>query len=330
MNTITPCQQIEAYRPQALVTTPLDQNPAAVYLASLGSDKSRITMREGLDFIAKLLGSLDCFTCNWSDLRFQHTAAIRSRLQEITSSKTGKPYSPAMVNKMLCALHGTLKSAWQLQQMSAEDYYRARDIEGVRNETLPAGRELQPGEIAALMGACEEDRTPGGVRDAAMISLLYVGGLRREEIVNLNVESYDPGSGKLVVKGKRRKERICWLVNGAAWAMADWLEMRGNEPGPLFWPINKSGKLTNRRLVTQTVYDMLQKRRAQAGVKDFSPHDLRRTFVSDLLDAGADISTVARMAGHASVTTTARYDRRPEAAKQKAAGLLHVPYRGRH
>ena len=81
--------------------------------------------------------------------------------------------------------------------------------------------------------------------------------------------------------------------------------------------------MTMRRLSPQTVRDLLDK---QAGLQARSPHDLRRTFISELLEAGADLSVVQQLAGHASVATTTRYDRRGEKAKRKAVALPHVPF----
>ncbi len=152
----------------------------------------------------------------------------------------------------------------------------------------------------------------------------------REEVVTLDLADYDNESGRLVVRGKGNKERTAWLTGGAARALTDWLGVRGDNPGALFIAVNKSGRMASYKNMTpKTIYKMLAKRATEAGVKSFSPHDMRRTFVSDLLDAGADITTVSKMAGHSSVTTTSRYDRRPEEAKCKAASLLHVPYAGR-
>ncbi len=185
------------------------------------------------------------------------------------------------------------------------------------------------------MTACAENNGPASTRDAAMIALLYVSGMRRAELVAIDVADYDVETNGLVVRGKGNKERTAYVDNGAEDALEDWLALRGDAPGPLFLPINKGGTIIYERrgvparMTDQAVYAMLKKRASQASVKEFSPHDLRRTFISDLLDAGADIVTVQKLAGHANVQTTARYDRRGEEAKRKAVGLLHVPYRKR-
>jgi len=300
---------------------PLDQNPAAVYVASLPADSGKRTQAQALRVIAGTLGT-DVNRLKWSALRYQYTTAIRSRI--------AASYSPASANKILSALRQTLKQAWLLGQMSADDYRRAIELEPITGETIPAGRELSTGEILALMTACQADTSKAGTRDAAIIGLMYAAGLRRQEIVSLTIASFEAETGKLTLTGKRNKQRTAYLTNGALDAMNDWLTIRGYEPGALFVAINKGGKLdTSKAIDPQAIYNMTFKRANQAGVKNFSPHDMRRTFVSDLLDKGADISTVAKMAGHASVQTTARYDRRPEEAKRKAASLLHVPYKKR-
>ena len=80
-------------------------------------------------------------------------------------------------------------------------------------------------------------------------------------------------------------------------------------------------------MTSQALMVRLKVRCQQANIKPCSPHDLRRTFVSELLEAGADIAHVQHLAGHASPVTTSRYDRRPEAARRRAASMIHVPFR---
>lgn len=302
---------------------PADRHPAAVYIARL-APRSRKTMRQALEVIAGVVagGTVSVATLDWSALRYQHTAAIRAYL--------AARYAPATANKMLAALRGVLREAWKLHQMAAEDLQRACDFLPVQGKTLPRGRTLQNGEIAALMMVCAQDKSPAGARDSALLAVLYGAGIRRGEVVALNLGDYNQELGSLLIRaGKGNRDRRAYLASGAVEALADWVELRGLEAGALFWPVLKGGKLQARRVSYQGVLHILQRRSEEAGLKAFSPHDLRRTFISHLLDAGADLSTVQRLAGHASVQTTVRYDLRDEEAQRRAVGLLHVPrFRG--
>jgi site-specific recombinase XerD len=307
---------------------PAQERPALVYLARL-SDGSRRTMRGALDGIARLLsdGCCDAETLDWAALRYQHTAAVRSALQSTVSPRTGAPLSVATVNKLLAALRGVLREAWRLGLLSAEDFHRAIDLPNVRGQALPRGRALTTGEVRALLDACVADTTTAGARDAAVIAVLYGAGLRRSELVALNVDDYDAAGASLAVRaGKGRKQRVVYIAAGGAAAVETWLRLRGDASGALFWATDRGGRPVHRRLSSHAVMFVLRRRALRAGVVQFSAHDMRRTFISHLLDAGADIATAQALAGHASVTTTATYDRRGERTKQAAAALLNVPF----
>jgi integrase len=305
-----------------LAPLPLTLHPAAVYLSFL-APKSQRTMRQALNAIAQLLtnGTCEAMTLDWSKLRYQHTAALRAVLKD--------KYAPTTANRMLSALRRVLKEARRLKQISAEDYDSAVDIADIKKTQLLHGRTLSEQEVSALMEACLSDTKLTGVRDAAMISIL-MAGLRRSEVVSLDWSDFDPKTGGLVVRrGKGMKDRITYLPTGALAAVSDWLAIRGDEPGPLLYPIDKVGQITRRRLTDQAVMFLLQKRALQANVEPFSSHDFRRTFITDLLNTGADVITVSRLAGHSDPRTTAKYDMRGESAKQQAVARLKVSYRSR-
>jgi site-specific recombinase XerD len=297
----------------------LDRNPVAVYLASL-SLGSRRTMLTALRRIASIVDpNADVMTFPWSSLDYAHSAAIRTRLAE--------KYAPTTSNKILAALRGVVKMSFRLGLISADQMARASSFDPVRGSRLPKGRAISQGELRALCGICDSTKSVGA-RDAALISLLYAGGLRRSEAVGLDLNHLDLQTGAIVVLGKGNKQRRIFICNGAFEAVKSWLGHRGDEPGPLLLPVRKGGAIQMRRLTDAAVAERLHHLAKVAGVAKLSPHAFRRATISDLLDAGADISTIAQMVGHASVATTAAYDRRGERAKQRAAGLLHVPFGG--
>lgn len=102
-----------------------------------------------------------------------------------------------------------------------------------------------------------------------------------------------------------------------------WFELRGETPGPLFCPIDRAGTLRlGRGLSGEAIRQLLGRRSLAAGVEAMSPHDLRRSYAGDLLDAGADLPAVQQLLGHASPATTSRYHRRGDKARRAAAERL--------
>ena len=295
---------------------PLTKHPAAAYLNSLAPG-SKTTMENSLNAIAHILthGECDAMTLDWSRLRYHHTSTIRTILKE--------KYAPATANKMLCALRRVLKEALRLDLIDPYAYAKAVDLATITSRRQLRGRALTKEEITQLLAICLHDPTAQGVRDAALIAILRGAGVRRAEVVKLELKDFHSETGQLeVYRGKGDKDRLVYLPGGAVDLVLSWLKVRGNTPGALLCPIRKGGQLQLRTMCPDAVLKIIRRRAKQGGIESFSPHDFRRTFCSDLLDAGIDIVTVQKLAGHASPTTTAKYDRRGEEVKRQAVQKL--------
>jgi integrase/recombinase XerC len=156
----------------------------------------------------------------------------------------------------------------------------------------------------SIPGTSSEVSKESRVRDRAILELLYSSGLRVGELVGLNFNQLDPELGIVRVMGKGRKERIVPVGVKAIDALKAYLEGRGGltEDAPIF--VNSSGG----RLTARSVGRVIKKYTRHSGIfRKVSPHSLRHTFATHLLDAGADIREIQEMLGHSSLSTTQRY-----------------------
>jgi site-specific recombinase XerD len=242
------------------------------------------------------------------------TAVGPKDLRRYAAVLSGRDAVAATVARKLAALRAfyrTLREHGQVSQNPADLVASPK-----RPRTLP--KVLRPDELAALLDRIPAS-TPLELRDRALFEVAYACGLRAEELVNLDATSVDFDGEQLRVEGKGSKTRILPAGEPALRAVARYLERArpalgaGDGEPALF--LSKSG----RRLSTSDVRRRLRVWARQASLQGgISPHALRHSFATHLLEGGADLRTIQELLGHASISTTQIYTR-VESARLKSA-----------
>jgi integrase/recombinase XerD len=271
-------------------------NPIEVFLASK-NQASRSSYKSSLAHCLRAKG-----TPTFEGIGLADVITIRSHFESATMAASS-------ANRHMAALRGLLGTMFDLRLLEADEFERCkRALKPVRGDVVPRGRMLTSDDVAHVKAIAT-------LREWAIISLALHTGLRREELADLTPTDVDWIVATVTVrKGKENKRRVVPIVTQSLGALREWMKQRPFRRSLFGLSKNRLGALISR----------VGKR---AGIK-LMPHDLRKTFVSRLLDAGVDLATVQRLVGHADPVTTAKYDRRKDAPLRKAAQLLSDALKG--
>lgn len=217
------------------------------------------------------------------------------------SSAAGKPYADSSIARTIVAVRGLHRFLAREGLVGAD---AAADVETPSTgRALPKAISLE--QVEALIGAVTGDG-PAALRDRAILELLYSSGLRISELVGLDIDDIDPVGRSVTVTGKGDKQRVVPFGAAAAGTLDAWL-VRGRPRVAAHDPA-AFVNLRGRRLTRQGVWKIVKQHADAAGlVGPISPHTLRHSFATHLLDGGADVRVVQELLGHANVTTTQIY-----------------------
>jgi integrase/recombinase XerC len=197
--------------------------------------------------------------------------------------------------------------------------YLCRESGGVNNPGKMVSTPKRTRNLPRFLSVDEADRllnAPSGgdvmtLRDRAILETFYSAGIRIGEIVAVNIEDLNFMDGLLRVKGKGRKERIVPIGSKAVAAIREYLnalrlakehENLSPLPGATLF-LNRFGK----RITTRSVHRIVEKYKKLSGLWDMTPHSIRHSFATHMLEGGADLRSVQEMLGHTSLSTTQRY-----------------------
>ncbi len=228
------------------------------------------------------------------------TMVDAKRLRRYSAWLSGKSYAASTVARRLASLRSYYRYQRRQGMMTGDP------AGGLRNPKQPKRlpKLLKVEDVILLLDRLPTE-TALGVRDRAMFETLYGGGLRVSELVGLNLDDVDPEQSLLRVRGKGRRERLCPVGPMATSWIVRWSALRApkrpDEPAVF---LNRFGT----RLSSRSVGRLLDDHLVSAGLDPAaSPHTLRHSFATHLLDRGADLRSVQELLGHRSLTTTQIY-----------------------
>ncbi|MBB1417234.1 site-specific integrase [Pseudoalteromonas sp. SG44-1] len=287
-------------------------NPTKVYLNSLATSgrKSAISQLNETKKALEWNEPVDS-----SPFHLLTYAQLESLKQHF--SEQGK--SARTINHALQILKSVADTAFKLDVIDHKAMMRIKSVPSIKGKVIDKGKALSPVQAVLLLNSLSSSGSKVGVRNHAVISLMLATGLRRSELCSLQLNNYCPESHNIVIeKGKGSKARQQFLPDWAESVLNRWLSIRGHRKGPLF---TKQGKGI-KPITSDTLYLIVTKKTKRILGQTFTPHDLRRTYITRLLNLNVDLLTVSKMAGHANVTTTQLYDKRGIETQRQAALAL--------
>ncbi|RTY00692.1 integrase [Pseudomonas sp. C 49-2] len=293
------------------------RNPLTLYLTRL-APSSQLTMRYVLQDAADRLGfeDINLEDIDWHLLQPEHVIALVAALRE-------DGYAPNTSSLYVNAVRGVMNEAWRMNLISQEHLLRMRTVKAAPGTRLSQGRNLRRSLIREMMEVCAADPRPQGLRDAAVIGILYGSGMRKSESVNLDLAQINFEERSLRVIGKGNKELIKYAPDWAFAKLQAWLAFRREQlkegeqdDSFLFNRIRRGSHITRERITKHAIYYIARQRGEQVGVK-IMPHDFRRSFITRVIEEH-DLSIAQKLAHHTNIQTTASYDVRDDNERRRA------------
>lgn len=308
---------------------PRGTNPAYRHLRSQESLYSVSSKRSLLNRIAKGLGAPEPPKLAYDgDKRKSHPDQLYpydfvawidltpDSISEVLAKLRDQGLAPSTRSASRALLRGVIKESWRMGAVDNEMVERVKSIEAPRYERSAGGKAQPDTVIQSLLNVCDQLDGARDFRDGLLMALLVTTGLRRAEAVNLQLKDVNFHTREIRVTGKGNKDRVLQLTESTFWRLTTYLDRyRGHDPGYIFNPIWRrqaapTSESLQKALTVRSINHRLKRLIMLAPELtnvQVAPHDLRRTFATNLYLKGMPLRELQIILGHASIATTEHY-----------------------